>query len=197
MPIVTNFESFPARWKSASGEEGESAAAFSLGGFLRPRREDAVMVVSCDLRLTLQLAAVFLLLPFLRRPLVSADLVLRRPRRWWHRAALPLQRFLLSRCDYHIHYFRDLRGYRELFGIGPENSSFVPFKANLRHRFATEPSPGGIMSSASAAPSATSIPSSTRWNSFPTPPRSPGRTSRACARTAAGLPGPSTGCRGM
>jgi glycosyltransferase involved in cell wall biosynthesis len=37
----------------------------------------------------------------------------------------------MRRVDHHIHFFRDVSGLAEVWGIGPEKSSFVPFKPNL------------------------------------------------------------------
>jgi glycosyltransferase involved in cell wall biosynthesis len=47
---------------------------------------------------------------------------------------------LFSKVDHHIHYFRDLTGYERIYGIGPNRSSFVPFKANLLSGVAGPPS---------------------------------------------------------
>lgn len=144
MLIVTNFSSFPSRWTASSGERGEGAMALTVGEFLRHgRHPGAVFVINCDPPLALKLAAVFALAPCLRKPLVSVDLVLRKPSRKLDKLALPVKRFLLSRVDHHIHYFKDLRGYQEVFGIGPEKSSFVPFKVNLRGHQQLEARPEG------------------------------------------------------
>src|SRR5205823_13514996 len=41
-----------------------------------------------------------------------------------------IMRILLKRVDHFIHYFKDLDGYQRYFGIGPDRSTFVPFKVN-------------------------------------------------------------------
>jgi glycosyltransferase involved in cell wall biosynthesis len=144
MLIVTNTRSFPQRWTASSGEEGQSAVAQSLWQLLSyGRRRDAVFVINCDPALVLRLAALFTLVPFLRRPLISVDLVLRRPRGKLQTAVARIKKFLFSRVDHHIHYFKDLSDYREIYGIGPERSSFVPFKPNIRHRQNLRPQPDG------------------------------------------------------
>lgn len=89
----------------------------------------AILLANCDPRLTFSLAGS---LWFQRSPaLISVDLVLRRPSTLPSRAALPLRRALMRRVDHHIHFFRDVSGLAEVWGIGPEKSSFVPFKPNL------------------------------------------------------------------
>lgn len=139
MLIVTNFETFPERWRASGGEEGRSVRARCWREFLRAGSDPAaVFVVNCNPALVLQLAACSRVLPFRRRPLVAVDLVLRRPRGVAAAAAAALKRILFGRVDHFIHYFRDLRGYQEVYGIGPERSSFVPFKPNLRYRLQTE-----------------------------------------------------------
>ena len=144
MLIVTNFSSFPSRWVASTGMHGRSVAAHSVAGFLRyALQPGAVLVVNCDPALLLKLAAVFRFVPFLRAPLISVDLVLRRPRRTLDRMTVILKRLLFSRVDHYIHYFKDLSGYREVFGIGPECSSFVPFKPNIRYRQNVKPQPDG------------------------------------------------------
>jgi glycosyltransferase involved in cell wall biosynthesis len=130
MLIVTNFERFPEQWTSSSGKTGASVHARTADGFRRYQdRPDVVFLVNCNTRLTLELAAAGLLS---RRPppLISVDLVVRRPK-GLERAVLPAKRFLFSRVDLFIHYFRDVRGYQEIFGISAAQSSFVPFKVNL------------------------------------------------------------------
>jgi glycosyltransferase involved in cell wall biosynthesis len=134
MLIVTNFRSFPLSWTASSGETGQSAAAASYRDFVRFRnRPDAVYLVNCDARLTFQLAAAALL-PGPHPPLISVDLILRRPSGLLAHLSVPVKRFLLSHVVRFIHYFRDVRAYQEIFGIGEDRSSFVPFKSNLSDR---------------------------------------------------------------
>lgn len=143
MILVTNFESFPEKWTASSGESGTSVYARSYSDFESYRNQpDALFLVNCDPRLTLQLAAGTLLG---RRspPLICVDAVLRRPAGPLARAALPVKRFLLSRVDHYIHYFRDLQPIADVFGIRPERSSYVPFKVNLSDRHTLQAHPGG------------------------------------------------------
>jgi len=139
MLIVTNFAGFPRQWMSSSGQAGQTRIARDWREFVQQATEaDSILLVNCEPRLVMELAAYFLAFPFRRRPLVSADLVLRRPATRVALCTLPLKRFLLSRVDHHIHYFKDLSGYQELFGIQLARSSFVPFKANLHRCCANE-----------------------------------------------------------
>ncbi len=143
MRIVTNFARFPARWKAASGLEGNTIPAATVGQFLQHGGRDTVWLVNCDPGLTLRLAAVKAAAPWIGSRLVAADLVLRAPRSAASRMAHPLRRLLLSNVDHFIHYFRDLTGYTREFGVSAGRSSFVPFKVNLYGRVAVEPGPEG------------------------------------------------------
>ena len=74
----------------------------------------------------------FLLLPFLRKPIVAVDLLLNKPEGRRQRLSAFIKRLVFGRIDHFIHYFRDLSGYQKYFGIGPDRSSFVWFKPNIR-----------------------------------------------------------------
>lgn len=144
LSIVTNFDRFPARWTAATGECGTSAKATTVDEFLsQSQSPETVLVVNCDPVSTEQLAARFLFSPARRRPLVAVDMVLRRPRTLLARMRLPWRRFLLRRVDHHIHYFLDLKGFEEVYGIGPQCSSYVPFKSNLFGRNSPQAVPEG------------------------------------------------------
>ncbi len=91
---------------------------------------DALAVINCNPALTYSLAAKCLLKQR-RIPIVAVDLVLRRPKSLRSPLFQPIRRILLNRVDHFIHYFKDMSGYQQTFGIGPDRSSFVPFKANL------------------------------------------------------------------
>lgn len=135
MLLVTNFRSFPSQWKSSSGIAGSAVHATSVSQFIAHQNApDAVFLVNCDPRLTQQLAASRVLTRKRRVPLISVDLVLRQPRSSTDRLFLPIKRFLFSYVDHFIHYFRDLSAYERWYGIGPDRSSFVPFKVNLSAR---------------------------------------------------------------
>src|SRR6516165_1742587 len=141
MLIVTNFERFPETWQAANGMRGNSIPASRPGEFWSKRDSGTVWLVNCDTPLTLQLAARKLV--FARAiPLIAADLVLRIPAGSACLSA-PLKRFLLSRVDHFIHYFRDLSGFERYFGIGADRSSFVPFKVNLADHYRVDPTPEG------------------------------------------------------
>jgi glycosyltransferase involved in cell wall biosynthesis len=129
--IVTNLQRFPLAWTSTSGYSGKSIIANSTNQFLQHRHQvGTVFLVNCDPELSFQLAAA---LWFRKEPsLVTVDLVLRRSYSIKSNIALYGRRVLLRRFSHHIHYFRDLSAYRQIYGITPEHSSFVPFKASLQ-----------------------------------------------------------------
>jgi len=133
MLIVTNIASFPMHWTATDGTIGRTEYAQSATEFLRFRNEaSSVFLVNCASRIVLDLA-LRQLWPFeQRRPLVALDLVfLRRPQTIAGRLAVVPKRILLRNVDYFLHYFKNLQGLDSLYGIGPDRSGFVDFKANL------------------------------------------------------------------
>lgn len=132
MLLVSNI-SLPKRWTAANGKTGESIRVETADQFIRASGKDTVWVVNCDPGLTFQLAAWKWRRIFETQRLVVIDIVLRRPNRLVSRPAVLVKRLLLRKVDHFVHYFRDLRGYAEVYGIDEARSSFVPFKPNLRH----------------------------------------------------------------
>ncbi|MBV9406069.1 MAG: glycosyltransferase [Acidobacteriaceae bacterium] len=98
--------------------------------------------MNCNPKLTLDLAA-RLLLTRSTIPFVALDLVLRRPRSLQNHIFLPLKRLLLKRVNLFVHYFKDRRAYKTLFGIGEDRSAFTSFKANLVEKSAPRYGPEG------------------------------------------------------
>ncbi|MFL6439690.1 MAG: glycosyltransferase [Terriglobales bacterium] len=138
--IVSNLR-LPARWER-SGVSGTSLYASSCGEILRQLRNSDLVIIN-GLEMTLKLCELFAVAPWLRRPLVAVDVVLRKPEsvKSWLSAAMTRQ--LLRKVDYFLHYFRDLSGYRKYFDVGPERSGYVPFKPNLRYRVEAKPDADG------------------------------------------------------
>jgi len=91
-----------------------------------------VIVIDCRDLLLYKICAHFLLLPWTLKPIVAVDLVLRRPVHLRQRILALIKRLLLSRVHHFIHYFRDISGYTQHFGISPARSSYVPFKVNIQ-----------------------------------------------------------------
>ena len=146
MFIVTNYwASFPKIWTASTGLSGTSVSqASSLWDCLKYcRRQDALFLINCAPGLVYQLASVFTAFPAWRRPLISVDLVLRRPSRVQDHLAHGLKRFLLDRVDHHILFHKDVSGYQSCYGISPERCSFVPFKVSLPVSGSTPVSPDG------------------------------------------------------
>jgi glycosyltransferase involved in cell wall biosynthesis len=143
MRILTNFERFPETWTTASGRSGTACFAGPFGEIARRLNSCDVVVINCDVRLTLQLQALFWLAPWKRKPMVAVDLVLRKPGALADRLLAYSKKLLLSRVDGFLHYFKDLRGYRDYYGIGEDRSRYVEFKPNIRFRYRTRPDPDG------------------------------------------------------
>lgn len=135
MVIVNNFHEFPEEWKSGTDEQGRSVPASTAQDFIRLAAlyPEAVMLVNCNPRLTLELGAAKLLRR-ISAPLVSADLVLRAPSTSGEKALLALKKPLLRQVDLFIHYFRDYKRFADAFGIAQNRHDFVPFKVNLTQR---------------------------------------------------------------
>lgn len=143
MLILTNAPGLAPAWTAANGAEGRTVVASSFLRALPHLRRCDLVLINSNPRMLLQLAAFFTLLPFLRRPLLGSDIVLRKPERLLQRLTLPVKRFLLSRVDHFMHLFKDLSGYRKYFGIEPGRSSFLAFKPNLRYHCDVPPDPDG------------------------------------------------------
>jgi glycosyltransferase involved in cell wall biosynthesis len=134
----------PANWTASTGERGQSRVLTGFSDFVRQLSASDAIIVNCDPSLTLKLAALFTAFPFMRRPLIAVDIVLRQPApEVSGRMAGRLKRFLFRRVDHFIHHFKDLHLYQHFFGIGPERSSFVPFKPNIRYQHAVPPDSEG------------------------------------------------------
>ncbi|HVW11042.1 MAG TPA: glycosyltransferase [Bryobacteraceae bacterium] len=135
MRILTNFDRFPDAWVSETGQSGSSETAKTLEDFLNGARRADLLMINCDVGVTLRLCAAFLMRPWRRKPIIAVDFVLRKPRTLSARISVWIKRLLLSRVDLFIHYFNDLSGYEKYYGIGRNRSLFVPFKPNIRYRF--------------------------------------------------------------
>jgi glycosyltransferase involved in cell wall biosynthesis len=141
--LLTNIEDFPKKWRSASGVEGTAQVLSTAWAFVRNSPRCDGILINCNPALTLQLAAIFVFLPFRRKPIIALDLVLRRPVTQTSKLTRRLKKFLLGRVDQFIHYFRDWAGYEKYFGIGNDRNSYVPFKTDLRGRFPYSVNPNG------------------------------------------------------
>ena len=93
LKLLTNFERFPERWRSSSAVEGTARKVSSVFEILRCSRTADFIIINCEADLTLHLAAAYLLMPFLRRPILCHDLALRRPTRLRARLLTPIKRF--------------------------------------------------------------------------------------------------------
>ena len=97
--------------------------------FLKSFRRDVVLLDGNEPYLWL-LCLLRWLWPFTRCKLVSVDIMFVKPVTWKQRLSAAVMRILLKRVDRFVHYFKDLRAYDQYFGVGPDRSTFVPFKVN-------------------------------------------------------------------
>jgi glycosyltransferase involved in cell wall biosynthesis len=131
---LTNI-SLPASWE-AGGDKWESRRTSDLRDWFSADYD--LLIVDSDLRKVLLLLAAWKVARWRKRPMILLDAVL-RPLTGWKRNMI---RWLLKDVSYFLHYFRDLRGYEEYYGIGPDRSGYVAFKPNLRYRYSPSPSEG-------------------------------------------------------
>ncbi len=144
MLILTNFQRFPQSWQTSSGKTGQALMLpSSAWEFFRHSKQADLIIINCDVALAMKLAALYLLVPFVRRPILGHDIVLRKPLTAKTRWMLPLKRFLLSRIDHFSLHFRILDGYQKHFGIQPSRVSYLPSKPNIRYRHEYQVSPDG------------------------------------------------------
>ena len=138
--VLSNLR-LPPQWQR-SGISGVSVCAQNCSEVVRHLRDSDLLVVD-GLELTLTLCELFAIAPWLRRPLVAVDVVLRKPEGMKNRLSAAITRRLLKHVDYFLHYFRDLNGYAKHFDIGSERSGYLPFKPNLRYRVEAQPDADG------------------------------------------------------
>jgi glycosyltransferase involved in cell wall biosynthesis len=131
MQILTNFMNSPEFIESDVPVEVIRSDAWPE--FRKLLAGADIIVIDCRDLLLLRTCIHFVLFPWTRKPLVAVDLVLRIPTRFGQRIGALIKRFLFSRVDHFIHYFRDLSGYTQHFGISSTRSSYVPFKVNIQH----------------------------------------------------------------
>jgi glycosyltransferase involved in cell wall biosynthesis len=129
--LVTDFENSPERLVLEGGEEVRLIRAVGIQEFLKALPGADAIVVNGTLSVIFRLVLYFLIFPWKRKPIVAVDVVLRTAQSPKQKTALILKRWLLSRVDHFIHYFKDLRGYELHYGIGPDRSAYVPFKVNI------------------------------------------------------------------
>lgn len=135
--LWTDFPRFPRTWKTREDIQGESHSTLTLtslrdlGRWWRDLRQMDIVVVHQSMRRILWLSLVFMMFPFAKKPVVLVDVVLTQPSCFIERVQAWAYKRLLGRVDHFIHYFRELNGYQTIYGISPQKSSYVPFKANL------------------------------------------------------------------
>ena len=136
MIILTDFQKFPRRWRS-SGLDGDTHTTLAgIGGtdlirLIPDIRKTDILLIHESGSKVLWLVLLFWILPFLKKPIISVDIILRKPNSAKEKIVAGLKRILLRRVDHFIHYFKKLDGYENIYRISPNRSSYVPFKANL------------------------------------------------------------------
>jgi glycosyltransferase involved in cell wall biosynthesis len=129
--LVTDFENTPQRLALEEGDEARLIYRTGTREVLAALPGADAVVINGTISVIFQLVLYFLVFPWKRKPIVAVDLVLRAPRTLKQRIGIVFKRLLLSRVDYFIHYFEDLRGYQLHYGIGSDRSAYIPFKVNI------------------------------------------------------------------
>jgi glycosyltransferase involved in cell wall biosynthesis len=133
--ILTNFPRFPQQWR-VEGTEGVSIPCTTVEQFMARAADASVLLINSDSRMTYDLCG-RKLTSRMRVPLVVADMLLSQPPPGLiNNVKASARRLLLQSVDHFIHYFRDLSGFHRHYKLGPQRSSFVPFKHNME-AFAT------------------------------------------------------------
>jgi glycosyltransferase involved in cell wall biosynthesis len=136
MLILTDFDRFPKQWKvgAIDGQTSTALAGSKPLDFWRLipefRRADLILVGESPFK-ALWVILLRSLLFMQKKPIVCVDLVMRKPKSAKQRLFAAIKKRILNHADHFINYFWDLREYDRIYGISPERSSYVPFKANL------------------------------------------------------------------
>lgn len=141
--VLTNFPRFPEQWRTSSGVSGRAIMVRTAWDYFKRSREADLVIVNCDPPLTMKLAALYLLFPLRRRPILAHDVVLRIPRNWKAKLLMPLKRFLLGRVEHFTLHFKMLDGYRQHWNIDESRASYLPFKPNIRYKLDYRVGPDG------------------------------------------------------
>lgn len=89
-----------------------------------------LLILETDIKRLLLACALKWILPMLRLKVVSVDLILRTPESLPGRIEAFCKRLLLKQVDVFMFFFKNLRGYESLYGIGADRAVYVPFKVN-------------------------------------------------------------------
>jgi glycosyltransferase involved in cell wall biosynthesis len=143
MRLLTNFPRFPEHWCASTGETGTAQTVDRFEEFIARVPDADVVLVNCDVNFTLKLCMRFAMQPWLRKPLVASDVVLRRPENARAQLSTFAKKMLFRQVDWFVHHFKDLGGFERYYGIGPDRSTYVPFKPNLRNRYDVQPREDG------------------------------------------------------
>jgi len=140
--ILTNFsdmeQSAPSGAALSFSQTGSGSGMRETFSFLRKCLRSDLVILNIDQR-KLMLAGLLRRLPFVRFRLISVDLVLRPPKSTKDRLRAFIKRILFSGVDRFALYFKNLEGYQQFYGIGPDRAAYVPFKVNAWERIAARP----------------------------------------------------------
>ena len=116
---------------------GNGGSGGSIRFIAKCLRSDLIILDTAVDKLMLA-CAVKWAVPVLPFRIVSVDLILRTPKSRLGRVKAFVKRLLLKRVHRFILFFKDLRGCERFYGIGPDRTSYVPFKVNgweeIQHR---------------------------------------------------------------
>jgi glycosyltransferase involved in cell wall biosynthesis len=135
MIVLTDFITYDKKISLSDGTNLSLIGATKFGKFLSKLYHADMIVINGNTSLAFKLVLLFWTFPFLKKPIVLVDQVLRIPANFREKMKNIIKRMLFARIHHFIHYFKDLRGYEKYFGITKSKSSYVPFKANIKDKF--------------------------------------------------------------
>ena len=136
MKILTDFPRFPQKWTSGShhGETSTRLVGATFKDTIRlwsEFRAADLILVHAGASTVSWLVIIFALVPFIRKPLVVVDLILRKPKTPKQRFLVWFKKQIFRRVDHFVNYFRDTSRYNAIYGIDSDRCSYIPFKSNL------------------------------------------------------------------
>lgn len=124
--ILTN-ANLPFEWET-NDETGHTLVCKNPSDLLENIVQSDIVLIHCDPDLLRRVVVFMWWQPWLRKPVLASDLVLREPRNILHAWS---KRIWLNRVDHFLLPFRDITGYAKHYGITPQRCTFVAGKANM------------------------------------------------------------------
>ena len=130
MQVLTNIPGLEqAAWPEAQLCFSQ-AGSDGLSRFILKCLRSDLVILEQDGRRVMVACLIKLFIPWSRFRIISVDLILRPPKSFLGSTRNFFKKLLFRKIHRFILYFKDLRGYERFYGIGPERTTYVPFKVN-------------------------------------------------------------------